>query len=278
MQQQTDLNFEYGNDDELDDLQFSTTVDTSIEQAVHVDPSTAAYSKPIPTSSAGLSGMIDPSTSMQIKGSNESTFTPQILKESSHPFACIFHCLFKFCALSVYVFGGWFTGSGHSGSHFIIITVCCILLLAADFWVVKNITGRLLVGLRWWNMLSEDGMSTRWIFESAETATVNNFDRAVFWTVLYFTPAIWGSLFFIGVLKLELGWLITVAVGLALSVSNVYGYWKCSSEQKAKFQKMVSKGAEMGVMSIVKNNFFGFLAPQQQQQPHPNTSATYAFA
>ena len=24
-----------------------------------------------------------------------------------------------------------------------------ILLLAADFWVVKNVTGRLLVGLRW---------------------------------------------------------------------------------------------------------------------------------
>jgi hypothetical protein len=25
------------------------------------------------------------------------------------------------------------------------------LLLAFDFWTVKNVTGRLLVGLRWWN-------------------------------------------------------------------------------------------------------------------------------
>ena len=40
-----------------------------------------------------------------------------------------------------------------------------ILLLAFDFWTVKNITGRLLVGLRWWNKVEEDGTST-WMFES----------------------------------------------------------------------------------------------------------------
>ncbi len=26
-----------------------------------------------------------------------------------------------------------------------------VLLLAFDFWTVKNVSGRLLVGLRWWN-------------------------------------------------------------------------------------------------------------------------------
>lgn len=40
-----------------------------------------------------------------------------------------------------------------------------VLLLAADFWTVKNITGRLLVGLRWWNKVNEDG-SSEWVFES----------------------------------------------------------------------------------------------------------------
>ena len=40
-----------------------------------------------------------------------------------------------------------------------------MLLLAADFWTVKNITGRLLVGLRWWNKVNEDGTS-EWVFES----------------------------------------------------------------------------------------------------------------
>ena len=34
-----------------------------------------------------------------------------------------------------------------------------------DFWTVKNITGRLLVGLRWWNHIDENGQS-KWIFEN----------------------------------------------------------------------------------------------------------------
>merc|ERR1711862_1089119 len=152
--------------------------------------------------------------------------TPQIfLQKSSHPLACVLHCLFKFCAFVTYIFGGFFLGS-HSGTNFIMITVLCILFLAVDFWVVKNITGRLLVRLRWWNMLAADGITTRWVFESDESPTESNkFDKLIFWSVLYATPVLWGAFFVIGLLKFNLGWLINVVVGLVLSVSNVYGYW-----------------------------------------------------
>ena len=33
-----------------------------------------------------------------------------------------------------------------------------------DFWTVKNVSGRILVGLRWWNEVKED--QTVWIFEA----------------------------------------------------------------------------------------------------------------
>ena len=33
------------------------------------------------------------------------------------------------------------------------------------FWFVKNIAGRVLVGLRWWNEVKEDGTEI-WVFES----------------------------------------------------------------------------------------------------------------
>ena len=36
---------------------------------------------------------------------------------------------------------------------FILVTI----LSALDFWVVKNVTGRLLVGLRWWSDYDEKG-------------------------------------------------------------------------------------------------------------------------
>lgn len=39
-----------------------------------------------------------------------------------------------------------------------------IILNAFDFWTVKNITGRLLVGLRWWSETMENG-EDNWVFE-----------------------------------------------------------------------------------------------------------------
>lgn len=48
---------------------------------------------------------------------------------------------------------------------FITSFVFIVLLLSADFWTVKNITGRLLVGLRWWNYIDEEGKSI-WVYES----------------------------------------------------------------------------------------------------------------
>lgn len=197
------------------------------------------------------------------------------LAMSSHPMICIFHFLFKGLALFLYIFGGWFTGDGHGGTssaNFITVTVCCILLLAADFWVVKNITGRLLVGLRWWNKV--EGETTRWIFESAKNRQVNKFDNSVFWTVLYVTPLIWTGLMIIGILKFNLGWLIIVFMALALSGANVYGYYKCSSDQKEQFQQMMNQGAQAGAMSMLRaqtGSMLGYLAGAQPQGPASNT-------
>lgn len=49
----------------------------------------------------------------------------------------------------VYLFGGIFS------DNYVFVAVVVILLLACDFWTVKNVTGRLLVGLRWWNYVRE---------------------------------------------------------------------------------------------------------------------------
>lgn len=38
-----------------------------------------------------------------------------------------------------------------------------------DFWTVKNVTGRLMVGLRWWNYVDDDGKS-HWVYETKKVA------------------------------------------------------------------------------------------------------------
>lgn len=76
-----------------------------------------------------------------------------------HPYVTFFHLFFRGASIVIYMFCGWFSDS------FITSFVFVVLFLSADFWTVKNISGRLLVGLRWWNYVDDDGKS-HWVFES----------------------------------------------------------------------------------------------------------------
>lgn len=77
-----------------------------------------------------------------------------------HPISAFFHVFFRASALIVYL-----VLSSFVSGHFVELFLTVIILLACDFWTVKNVTGRLMVGLRWWNKVEEDGTST-WMFES----------------------------------------------------------------------------------------------------------------
>lgn len=152
-----------------------------------------------------------------------------ILSESSHPTALIFHLLFRSLALATYLFL-WII----VGDAFILIFVLTVLLLAMDFWTVKNVTGRLLVGLRWWTEPKADG-STAWIFESRPAGfRANPVDSRVFWWSLYLFPAVWTVLGLIAVVRLEMAWLIVVAMALVLSGTNLVGYTKCDKDARKK--------------------------------------------
>jgi len=75
------------------------------------------------------------------------------------PLAVFFHLIFRVLSIVTYLLCGLFN------IGFIVSFVIIIILLSVDFWTVKNITGRLLVGLRWWNYVDDDGVS-HWMFES----------------------------------------------------------------------------------------------------------------
>lgn len=58
-----------------------------------------------------------------------------MLAYSRHPYIVFFHLVFRCSAVVVYMLCGWFSDS------FIASFVLVVLLLSADFWTVKNITG-----------------------------------------------------------------------------------------------------------------------------------------
>jgi hypothetical protein len=149
-----------------------------------------------------------------------------------HPLARIFHVVFKGAALAIYLTASilkW---------DFIKAFIVIILLLAADFWTVKNISGRLLVGLRWWNDIKPDGTST-WVFESApKNRHIDSSDSRVFWLGLYLTPIIWIVL---GVSALFTPlWLLVDIIALLMSGANTWGYWKCSKDSKKRLQQFIA--------------------------------------
>jgi hypothetical protein len=68
-----------------------------------------------------------------------------------HPVACMFHCGFKIASLVSFLFLNAILGEE------IITFVIVVLFAAFDFWTVKNITGRLLVNLRWRTEIDDFG-------------------------------------------------------------------------------------------------------------------------
>ena len=64
-------------------------------------------------------------------------FAGPCIRDSKHPWVAFFHIFFRSLALFAYGFGTYFS------SNFVLIFVCCILLLAMDFW-----TGALPAGTR----------------------------------------------------------------------------------------------------------------------------------
>lgn len=91
----------------------------------------------------------------------------------------------------------------------IMIFIITILLLAADFYYLKNIAGRRLVGLRWWNEVDPQTGDSKWVFESSDPAVkqVNATDSRFFWLALYVQPVLWVVMAILALVRLQFLWL-----------------------------------------------------------------------
>uniref|UniRef100_A0A3Q3KU37 Golgi apparatus membrane protein TVP23 homolog n=1 Tax=Labrus bergylta TaxID=56723 RepID=A0A3Q3KU37_9LABR len=133
-----------------------------------------------------------------------------------HPLASFFHLFFRVIAIVTYLFCDLI--SENFASCFVLI----ITLLSFDFWSVKNVTGRLLVGLRWWNQIDEDGKSL-WVFEAKKVRFCHQYEARIFWLGLIICPLIWTFFFFTSLFSLKIKWLFS------LQVANLYGYLRCKA-------------------------------------------------
>ncbi|ORY08842.1 golgi apparatus membrane protein-like protein tvp23 [Clohesyomyces aquaticus] len=156
-------------------------------------------------------------------------------KLSSHPITLLTFLFFRVSSLLVYLFGlRLFT------SNFVLIFIITILLLATDFYYLKNIAGRRLVGLRWWNEVDTATGDSRWVFESAdpEARTINPTDKRFFWIALYAQPVLWILLAVVALASLEFIWLTLVGecclfIALVLTITNTLAFSRCDKFSQA---------------------------------------------
>ena len=96
--------------------------------------------------------------------------------------------------------------------------------------MTKNVSGRLLVGLRYWNEIDEAGVST-WRFESRDAEgmkLVNPGESALFWYTVYGALLAWIALALVALARFSFEYLLICVVAVVLGMANAVGYTKCS--------------------------------------------------
>ncbi|EGR34343.1 hypothetical protein IMG5_015500 [Ichthyophthirius multifiliis] len=166
------------------------------------------------------------------------------IKKALHPIAVIFTLLFKGLAVATYFFGGLFFSD-------VMIFIIIVLLNSFDFWTVKNVTGRLLVGLRWWSDFNDEGVE-EWRFESFDKKfEANLVDKSFFWTSQFASTVFWAIFLVFKIISLNLYWGILTFIGFLLSAVNLYCYYKCSKEYQGKLKNMKGNILKHGIMHMI---------------------------
>ncbi|NXL72683.1 TV23B protein, partial [Leptocoma aspasia] len=172
-----------------------------------------------------------------------------------HPVASFFHLFFRVSAIIVYLLCELLTSS------FIACMVTIILLLSCDFWAVKNVTGRLMVGLRWWNQVDDDGRS-HWVFEARKVPaqggkSSSEAESRIFWLGLITCPMIWVIFAFSALFSFKVKWLAVVVMGVVLQGANLYGYIRCKVGSRKNLTSMATSYLGKQFLRQVRPQGFG---------------------
>ncbi|CAI4223780.1 unnamed protein product [Auanema sp. JU1783] len=167
------------------------------------------------------------------------------LQMFSKPSIVVAHLCFRAAALAYYFFATLLSDS------FIIQFLVILILLSMDFWVVKNITGRLLVGLRWWNFVDSNG-NNHWKFESAkDTSRFSSMDSRAFWMGLVLAPLVWFFFVSMAFFTFKWEWMIVALLGFGMTSANLYGYLRCRWANSTQLTNYLSR---LAFISMLKRN------------------------
>ena len=236
MNDNNDLNFDINLRDSSDKA--STSTQSRSQSAVQISPKNVEESQKFSKEN------------QQISSSEKIDFT-NFLQHAKHPGIVFFTLFFKGLAMASFLLLGIF------GVSDALIFIFVVILNSLDFWFVKNVSGRILVGLRWWNEVKEDGTEV-WRFESSHEVKARSIDTTIFWMSLYIAPLFWGIFIILELIGLKIMWFLACLISFILTFSNTFGYYKCSGEQKNKIKGFLNNKTQEGFTKIMQMGVSAF--------------------
>lgn len=133
-------------------------------------------------------------------------------------------------------------------SSYSIVDFTLVLLCAAvDFWTIKNITGRKLVGMTWWMRINDQTGDEEWIFHSSEATTkLHPLNEQVFWGSCLLAAVFWGVTCVLSLILSRLFWIALCATCFLLGAINFRLFLKCRGQHQEKFKNLVDR---IGIVS-----------------------------
>lgn len=139
--------------------------------------------------------------------------------------------------------------------NFIINFVVITVLITVEFWTTKNITGRRLVGMRWWSQASADRNKSTYRFEHRVLLNPEWSAKGVvstyFWGSTAALLAIWIA--FAILYLTRPGYLILAAMGVFFVLANGWGHYQCSRWGKRELAAMRQAGFGGFVQGVTAN-------------------------
>lgn len=153
------------------------------------------------------------------------------MKNTNHPYICLLHICFKLLSIIIYFLGPLlFRNTKSKENDFILTFAFTFIMVSIDFYLVKNITGRFLVKMIWWNDIRED-YSSSFVFYATDETTLNKLEKNIFWYSQYAFFCLWLLQTIQMLISLQICWFLLCVLCLTLSFCNVFNFWKSSKEQ-----------------------------------------------
>ena len=161
--------------------------------------------------------------------------------------AVIFHIFFKVVQVLLYILA-----SNDSVTIFVIVAVFAVV----DFWTVKNVTGRMIVGLRWWTVTDETGKDIHYFENYDFPLEGRGKHNSAFWTAQLGITLFWLTFVVLDLIRFKFFWLCLAVIGGFLSSINTYFFYKARQDHQSKISSAFN-GVKNTVATAMFLNRFG---------------------